>query len=196
MNQSIRLALLATIFSIACLTNISSQTQINPKAGFDTWSMKDENENSGQSHHSGQMIGFDVHILNNRLLFAPGFHYHRVSVLNEDNGLSFRLPKNNGIHYFTIPLTFGFQVLELPALNAFVMAGGESTFFYGLDKNDIGLDDDMLHGVFASLTGAVQFEVFSLVTLDLKYHYALHPVYKSRSESKLRGWTLAAGVKF
>ena len=91
---------------------------------------------------------------------------------------------------------FGLQVLDLPMVDGFVMAGGESTFFYGLDSNDINLDDDKLHGIFASLTAGAQVELFSILTVDLKYHYALHPIIKERPQSKLRGWTIAAGLKF
>ena len=189
------IACLLLLFSVLGIQNGSAQTQINPKLGFGTWSIADEKDLEGLSSHSGQTIGFDVHILDNRLLFAPGFHYHRISIVNREEGLNFDLGKRNGVHYFTIPLTFGLQVLELPVVDAFVMAGGESTFFYGLDSNDINLDDDKMHGVFASLTAGAQVELFSLLTVDLKYHYALHPIIKERPQSKLRGWTLTAGFK-
>ena len=172
------------------------QTQINPKVGFETWTIKDEMDQAHQSSHSGQTIGFDVYILHNRLLFAPGFYYHRMSILNQEEGFNFNMTGSNGVHYFSIPVTFGLQLIDMPVIDAFVTAGGESTFFYSLDKNDIDLDDDMMHGVFASLTGGAQVELFSLLTVDVKYHYALHPIIKARPDSKLRGWTLAAGIKF
>ena len=173
-----------------------SQTQINPKVGFESWTIKDEMDLSGQSSHSGQTIGFDVYILRNRLLFAPGFHYHRMSILNQEEGFNFKMPGRNGAHYFSIPVTFGMQVIDLPAFEFYLMGGGETTFFYGLDDNDLALDDDKFHGVYASLTGTAQVELFSLLTLDLKYHHAFHPIIKSRPESKVRGWTIAAGIKF
>lgn len=174
----------------------STQTQINPKVGVESWSLKDEMDLSGNSNHAGQMIGFDVYIVQKRLVFVPGFNYHRISIVNREEGLNFKLAKTNGTHYFTIPLTFGIQLLDLPGIGAYVLAGGETTFFHSLDSNDIGLDDDELKGVFASLTAGAQVELLSILTLDIKYHYALHPILKSRPDSKLRGFTLAAGVKF
>ncbi|MEO5905215.1 MAG: hypothetical protein ABIQ11_00705, partial [Saprospiraceae bacterium] len=131
-----------------------------------------------------------------RFLFVPGFHYHRLSILNQEDGFTFEIPPRNGVHYFTIPVTFGIKVIDIPAFNFSLMAGGEANFYYSLDSNDLELDDDRLHGVFASLTGVAQVEVISFLTLDLKYHHALHPIIKERPESKLRGWTLALGVKF
>jgi len=192
----LRLACLLIFFNVMGVLAAQNQTQINPKLGFDTWSIEDEIELSGQSSHSGQFIGFDVYVQRNRLIFVPGFHYHRLSIVNQEDGFTFQFQKRNGAHYFSIPLTFGLQVIDLPVIDAYVMAGGESTFFYSLDANDINLDDDQLHGVFASLTGVAQVELFSIMTLDIKYHYALHPIIKERPDSKLRGWTLAAGIKF
>lgn len=188
----IGLLLLLVVFSTE---KASSQTQINPKLGFGSWTIKDEVE-FGKSVHTGQTLGFDVYILHNRLLFAPGFHYRRISIMNKEEDLNFNITGRNGTHYFSIPLTFGLQVLDLPAIQAFVTAGGESTFFHSIDENDINLDDDQLHGVFLGLTGGAQLELFSLVTLDVKYHHALQPIIKARAESKLRGWSFAAGIKF
>ena len=196
MILTLRLAVLLFVFGFIAIPKGETQTQFNPKIGLETWSIKDEVAQAGNSAHSGQMIGFDMYILHNRLLFAPGFHYHRISILNREEGLNFRLVERNGSHYFTIPMTFGLQALDLPGIDAFIMGGGEVSFFYSLDSNDIGLDDDKLHGVFASLTGVAQVELFSILTMDLKYHHALHPIFKERPESKLRGWTLAAGIKF
>lgn len=196
MILTLRLVIFLSLISLVAIHQGEAQTQFNPKIGLETWSIKDEKDNVGQSAHSGQMIGFDMYILDNRLLFAPGFHYHRISILNREEGLNFRLVERNGGHYFTIPMTFGLQAIDLPMIDAFIMGGGEVSFFYSLDSNDIGLDDDKLHGVFASLTGVAQVELFSILTVDLKYHHALHPILKERPESKLRGWTLAAGIKF
>jgi hypothetical protein len=196
MKMNLRFSGLLFLFSLFGLSALQSQTQINPKIGFESWSLKDEMADSGNSSHSGQTIGFDVYITHNRLLFAPGFYYHRMSILNQEEGFNFKFQKRNGTHYFSIPLTFGLQVIDLPGIDAYVMGGGESTFFYSLDSNDLSLDDDKLHGVFAGLTGGAQVELFSFVTLDVKYHHALHPIIKERPESKLRGWTFAAGIKF
>ena len=192
----LRLACLLIFVNLLGTAAAQSQTQINPKLGYESWSLKDEMDQTGNSSHSGQFIGFDVYVQHNRLLFVPGFHYHRLSILNQEEGFNFRFHKRNGTHYFSIPVTFGFQVLDLPGIDAYLMAGGESTFFYSLDSNDIHLDDDKLHGVFASLTGVAQVELFSLLTLDFKYHHAFHPIIKERPESKLRGITIAAGIKF
>ena len=191
-----RLVSLLMFLGVLGFSSAKAQTQFNPKMGFESWSILDEKNMDNMSNHSGQMIGFDMYITDNRFVFAPGFHYHRISILNLDEGLNFKLVERNGSHYFSIPMTFGLQLLDLPGLSAFVMAGGEATFFHSLDANDIGMDDDKLHGVFASATGSAQLEVVSFLTLDLKYHHAFHPIIKARPEAKLRGWTLALGIKF
>lgn len=196
MIKYLRLACLLLFLSLFSVAYGQGLTQMNPKVGFDSWSLKDEMELAGQSSHSGQFIGFDLYVQRNRLVFVPGFHYHRLSILNQEEGFNFRITGRNGSHYFTIPVMFGVQVLDLPMIDAYLMGGGETTFFYSLDSNDIQLDDDKLHGVFAGLSGAAQVELFSIFTLDVKYHYAFHPILKERPESKLRGWTFAAGIKF
>ena len=190
------LAVLAFICCLAFANNSQAQTKFNPKVGIESWSIKDEAELTGSSNHSGQTIGFDVFVIDNRFLFVPGFHYHRVSILNEEESIKFEIPQRNGTHYFSIPVTFGMQLLDLPGIDLNVMAGGEVTFFHSLDDNDINLDDDKLKGVFAGLTGTAQVELFNIVTLDAKYHHNFHPVFKERPDSKLSGWTLAAGIKF
>jgi hypothetical protein len=196
MNLTLKLAGVLCLLSFFGIQSVEAQTRINPKFGFESWTLKDEMELDGQSSHSGQTIGFDVYILKNRLLFAPGFHYHRLSILNQEEGFNFKFAQRNGIHYFSIPMTFGYQVIDFPGIGAYLMGGGEVTFFYSLDSNDIALDDDQLHGVHAGLTGGLQVELISFLTLDVKYHYAFHPLIKARPESKLRGWTIAAGIKF
>ncbi len=185
---------MALVISMLIAGEGIAQTEINPKAGFETWSLADE-VGQGGSSHSGQTIGFDVFIIKNRFLFVPGFFYHRISILNQEDGLIFEIPKRNGAHYFSIPLQAGMQVLDLAVLDASIMAGGEMSFFYSLDSNDVSLDDDKLHGVFGAITGGVQVQLFSFLTADLKYHHALHPIIKARPESKLRGWTIALGVR-
>jgi hypothetical protein len=175
---------------------LKSQTEFNLKLGVESWILKDEIELLGVSKHPGQFIGFDVYVEKNRLIFAPGFHYHRFSVMNEEERLRFAFEKRNNLHYFTIPLTFGYEFLDLKALNFSLLTGPEVTFFYNIDDNDIGLDDDMLHGVSAGWTAALLSELLTFGTLEVKYHYAFHPIIKIRDESKLRGWTLAAGFKF
>jgi len=87
-------------------------------------------------------------------------------------------------------------LLDLTILDLSIRAGGQGNFFYSLDSNDIGLDDDKMYGVFTSLIGAAQVELLTFLTLDLKYNHALQPSIKSRPGSKLRGWELSAGVKF
>lgn len=196
MNLNMRLACLLFVFGVLSSNTVKAQTKFNPKIGFENWSIKDEADVANMSNHSGQMIGFDMYIQDNRLIFVPGFHYHRISILNLEEKLNFKLVERNGSHYFSIPMTFGLQLIDFPGLSAYIMAGGEATFFHSLDSNDIGMDDDKLHGVFASATASAQIEIVSFLTVDLKYHHAFHPIIKARPESKLRGWTLAAGIKF
>jgi hypothetical protein len=76
------------------------------------------------------------------------------------------------------------------------MAGGEVFFFYNLEENDIGLDNDQLHGVYAGLTGVIHAAVFKFLTLEIRYRHAFNPIIIQRPESKLRGLAFEAGIKF
>lgn len=195
MKLTLTLAIAAFLCTVLSVGEGLAQTRINPKIGFETWIIQDE-VSQGHSSHSGQTIGFDVFVGTNRFLFVPGFYYHRISIPNREEGLIFEIPKKNGAHYFSIPISVGMELLDFGILDASLLGGGEVTFFHSLDSNDISLDDDRLHGVFAGLTGGAQVEVFSILTLDIRYHHALHPMIKNRPDSNLRGWTLAAGIKF
>jgi len=187
---------LSFVFLLAGWQRGFSQAQFNLKTGVESWSVQDELDADGNSHHNGQTIGFDMHLLHNRLVFAPGFHYHRISVLDKADGFVYRFGDDNHINYFSIPITFGFKAIDLKVLDLTGMAGGEVFFFYNLEANEIGLDDDQLHGVYAALTGVAHASVFNYITAEIKYRYALHPLIKDRPESKLRGIALEVGVKF
>jgi len=92
--------------------------------------------------------------------------------------------------------TIGYKVLDLKAVDISGLTGGETFFYYDLESNDIGLDNDQLHGVFLTATGAVHIAFFSFLTTEIRYRYAFHPIIKERPESKLRGWSIEAGIKF
>jgi len=187
---------------VACLLYLFSggtaqaQTAFNIKFGLETWALKDEIDLSGESTHPGQMIGFDVFVEDNRFLFVPGFQYHRISLANEDNSFSLDFDDPHHAHYFMIPLTFGYKVFAASSIELAILGGGEVSFFYDIDENDLGLEDNMFYGVSTNLTGSVHATIFSLLTAEVKYHYALQPIIKIRDDSKLRGWTLAVGLKF
>jgi hypothetical protein len=172
------------------------QAGFNIKFGLETWSLKDEIDQSGVSKHPGQMIGFDVFVEDNRFLFVPGFHYHRISLANEDKSFSLDFDEAHHAHYFMIPLTIGYKVLEIPSIELAILGGAEVNFFYDIDDNDLALEDNMFYGVSTNLTGSLHVTFFSILTTEVKYHYALQPILKIRDDSKLRGWTLAAGLKF
>ena len=172
------------------------QADFNIKAGMESWLLKDEKEQTGQSCHPGQMIGLDVLIKKEKALFVPGIHYHRISIENEDHCFDFNFSDPHHLHYFTIPLTGGYEVLDEPDVNIALLGGVEINFFYDLDDNDVGLEDDMLYGVYTSLVGRLYAELFSVVTAEINYHYALQPIIKIRDDSRLRGWTIAIGAKF
>lgn len=182
--------------SLGFVLGMSAQAEFNVKAGVESWSVKDEKELTGQSSHPGQFLGFDMFIENNRLLFTPGFHYHHISVLNEEKSFHFGIENRNHFHYFTIPLTAGYKFIDVGVWNVSLMAGGEVSFFFDIDENDIELDDDQMHGVWTAWTAILHTELLDFVTAELKYHHAFHPIIKQRSESKLQGMTLAMGVKF
>jgi hypothetical protein len=173
-----------------------AQAGFNAKIGVETWSFKDEAEMSGTSKHPGQMLGFDILIEDNRFLFVPGFQYHRISLVNEDKSFSFDLSNHHHVHYFMIPLTAGYKLTKDAFVNLSVLGGGEVVFFYDVDDNDLGFENSNFYGVSTNLTAMLHAEVFSFLTAEVKYHYGLLPVLRTRDDSKLRGWTLAMGVKF
>jgi hypothetical protein len=108
---------------------IQSQANINVKSGLETWSIQDEKSLTGQSRHLGQMIGFDVLIAKDKLLFVPGLHYHRFSILNEEKSFGLDFSNKHHFHYFTIPMTFGYKVLDESFLDVALLGGGEIYFF-------------------------------------------------------------------
>ncbi|MEO6132627.1 MAG: hypothetical protein ABIQ02_12325 [Saprospiraceae bacterium] len=195
MILSLKKGFLVLSFSVVCLNIAFSQARFNLKTGVESWSIKDELD-AGESHHNGQTIGFDMHLLSNRFIFAPGFHYHRISVLNKQEGLRYNFAKRNHLHYFGIPVTFGYEVFDLKAVNLSFLAGAESFFFYNLDSNDVGLKVDELFGVIPALTGVIQVQVLNVLTADIKYHHALHETIKKRPDSNMSGLSFEIGVIF
>jgi hypothetical protein len=175
---------------------VKAQAGFNAKFGLENWSFKDEMEMTGESSHPGQMIGFDVFVEDKRFLFVPGFHYHRISLENEDQSFSADFSEQHHAHYFMIPLTAGYKLTKDGIVNLSILGGGEVAFFYDVDDNDLGFDDSGFIGVSTNLTAMFHAELFSFLTTEVKYHYGLQPTLKNRDESKLRGWTLALGVKF
>ncbi len=196
MNTKRFLAYLALLLSLTYSDNGNSQPLFNAKTGVESWSVRDEKDLVGESHHSGQTVGFDMRIMKNRLIFAPGFHYHRISVLNKQEGFQYNFSKGNHAHYFSIPLTIGYQFLDFKIVDLSLFAGAESFFFFDLDANDIGLKVDELYGVTPALTGFIQAEILSLITVDVKYHHALHEQIRKRTESLLSGFSFEAGIIF
>jgi len=193
---SMKQSILAVVIAFCWVTAGQAQSIFNLKTGVDTWSFQDEKDVQEESSHPGQFFGFDVFIEKNRGLFVPGFHYHRISILNEDEKFDYSFNESHHVHYFTIPLTFGYKFLDFANWNMSALAGGEINFFYDLDPNDVGLDDDMFYGVWTDLTGVLHTEFASFITADVKYHYGLQPIINIRDDSKLSGWTLALGLRF
>ena len=177
-------------------TKSDAQTEFNIKIGAETWSWQDEKAQSGRSSHPGQMIGFDMKVGQGLFYFVPGFQYHRISVLNEDNRFSFDFSEAHHMHYFTIPMLCGYSIVDSSSINLSALAGVEANFFYSLDDNDVGLEDDMYYGMTAALSAGLRADFFSWLTAEISYHYGFLPTLKTRDDSKLRGWTIAAGVKF
>jgi hypothetical protein len=182
--------------TVMAFVTMQAQAEFNLKAGVETWSLQDEKDLEGGSRHPGQFLGFDVFVEDRRFLFVPGFHYHHISVLREKDPFVWGFPGENYLHHFSIPLTFGYKILEASSWDISVLAGAEVTFFYTVDDNDTGLDDDMLHGVSTGWTGMLHTEVFAFITAEMKYHHAWQPIIKERGGSRLRGVTFAAGIKF
>lgn len=196
MNICIRRIGLACMLYVLSYSVAQAQAGFNAKIGVETWSFKDEAEMTGQSQHPGQMIGFDVLIEDNRFLFVPGFQYHRISLVNEDQRFSFNFSEHHHVHYFMIPLTAGYKLTKDSFVNLSALAGGEVVFFYDVDENDLGLVSNSFYGISTNLTAILHAEIFSFFTVEVKYHYGLLPVLRTRDDSKLSGWTLAMGVKF
>jgi len=196
MNIGSRQIGLAYLGLLMMLGKSNAQTLLNPKMGMETWSLKDETELSGQSRHPGQMIGLDVIVMKDRWLFMPGFQYHRISMINEEHSFSFDFNDPHHAHYFIIPLQAGYTVTSDSSFQLSVLAGAAVNIFYDLDQNDLGLNAEDFYGVTTSLTAGLCAEFLSFLTAEIKYQFALQPILKPRDDSKLRGWTLALGVRF
>lgn len=196
MNICIRQIGIVVIICVCSWTAGDAQTGFNIKFGAETWSLKDEKAQSGESSHPGQMIGFDVFVGEDRFYFVPGFHYHRISVLNEEDPFSLDFSDPHHMHYITIPLMAGYKVIDSSFVNLSILAGGEINFFYSLDENDVGLDDNDFYGLSGALSAGLHAEFFSILTTEIRYHYGLFPILKTRDDSKLSGWTIAIGAKF
>jgi len=173
-----------------------SQVVFNPKIGLETWSLKDESEMSGQSKHPGQLFGLDLILQKEKWMFIPGFEYHRISMKNENNAFSFDFSDPHHAHYFVIPLQAGYTIYGDSINHVSLVAGADLNFFYDLDENDLGFEDDMFYGVTSALTASAFATLFTHFTAEVKYHYALQAMLKERDDSKLRGWTFAIGVRF
>lgn len=173
-----------------------AQTNINAKFGAETWSFKDEAEMKGASKHPGQMLGFDILVEDNRFVFFAGFQYHRISLINEGQSFSLDFSEPHHAHYFMIPLTAGYTLFQSKEIKLSMLGGGEAVFYYDVDDNSLGFDENDFYGVSTNLTAMLHAELFSLLTAEVRYHYGLLPVLKTRDDSKMRGWTLALGVKF
>lgn len=196
MNICIRQIGILLITCVCAWTKVDAQTGFNVKFGAETWSLKDEKAQTGESSHPGQTIGFDVFVGEERFYFVPGFYYHRISVLNEEEHFSLDFSESHHMHYFTIPMMAGYKFIETSTINMSALAGAEVNFFYSLDENDVGLDDNMFYGLTAALSAGLHAEFFSILTAEVRYHYGLLPILKTRDDSKLSGWTLAVGAKF
>ena len=196
MNISLQRISLACLFYMFSYGIATAQVGFNAIIGIEAWSFKDEADMTGQSNHPGQMIGFDVFVEDNRFVFVPGFHYHLISLQNEDQNFSFDLSEHHHAHYFMIPLTAGYKLTKDAIVNLSAVGGGEVVFFYDVDDNNLGFDDNGFIGVSTNLTAMLHAELFSFLTAEVKYHYGLQPTLKNRDDSKLRGWTLAMGVRF
>ncbi len=184
------------VLSLGLATGLSAQTEFNPKTGIEAWRFRDEKKMTGTSRHPGQIIGFDMMIRKNRWCFSPGFQYHRISAVHEDKSFRLDFSSSHHMHFFMIPLAFGYTLLDESMLDLSLLGGGEIVFFYNLDQNDVGLDDDMFHGISTALTAALHTEWFDLATFDINYHFGLQPLLKTREQSTVRGLTLALGVQF
>ena len=196
MNIGIRQTGLVWLWILMAYGMGYSQVVFNPKIGLETWSLKDENEMSGQSKHPGQMFGLDLILQKEKWMFIPGFEYHRISMENEDNAFSFDFSDAHHAHYFVMPFQAGYHLLGDSIHQLSIVAGADLNFFYDLDENDLGLEDDMFYGVTTALTGSVFATLFTNFTAEVKYHYALQAMLKDRDDSKLSGWTIAIGVRF
>lgn len=181
---------------LAPVSVMFAQAKINVKAGLETWSYKDEKTSVNTSRHPGQSLGVDVLVEKGRGLFVPGFHYHRFSAENEGTAFEVSFKDARHLHYFTIPLLFGYSLTDESALEFSLLLGPEVQFFYNVDDYPSGPDDDLMHGVSTSLTGTVHALLFSFLTAEVRYRHGLQPLIRIREESHVRGWTLAVGIAF
>lgn len=175
--------------------DLMAQADINIMAGIETWSLKDELETFDRSRHPGQLIGINILVEKGRGVFMPGFHYHRFTAGHEPRSFEFSFRNPRHLHYFTIPLLFGYKLTDESLVDVTLMAGPEVQFFYQVDPNDAGLDDDMMYGVSTSFSAGIHSEWFSIFTLECRYHHGLQPLIRTRGDSKLRGISLGLGIQ-
>ena len=143
---------------------LKAQTHVDVKIGVECWSFRDENEQLGHSKHNGQMIGVEVPVQDDRFLFIPGLHYRRISVENNGPCFSPNFDESDYLHYFTIPVLFGYETWKREDIVLLLSGGPEINFFYDLDENDAGYEQESMKGMHAGLQFLVQGRFFDLIT--------------------------------
>jgi hypothetical protein len=196
MNHQKHLILLVWIMlpTVPIWGQLPSTTKFNLKAGLETWRFKDEVDLIGDSRHPGQMMGFEIHVQKQQSLFLAGIRYHRFSIPQLEKAFAFPSAVSEPFHYFSIGLSYGYQVWRPKMVQWTLLAGGEALFFYDISANSVGLDDDSLKGVSTALALGLQLAWFDLITTEIRFRFGLQPLVKNRDESVINGLTLGIGV--
>jgi hypothetical protein len=196
MNIGGRLKVWFWLYLLITTGAAQSQVTFNPKIGLETWALKDEKELSGTSKHPAQMVGFGLLLKKENWMFMPGLEYHRISMQNEDHRFGLDFDDAHHAHYFFLPLQAGYTFPVDSSILLSVIAGVDINLFYEMDENDLGLSADQFYGITTALTGSLFAELFRFLTVEVKFHYGLQSILKTRQDARWRGWTLALGYKF
>lgn len=183
-------------FVVLCAMKAQSTAKLNFKAGYSVFQLADEEGIFENRSHTTQHAGFDVLIEKNNLLFIPGFHYYRIGLEPEDFKTSEIFSKRPYGNYAKMPLSFGYHFRATPVLSFSAYGGGNFNFFLRVDDNDSGLTNDRFRGIHVNAHVGAQILIVNHITLDFLYEHGFMPIYKTRDESKISGFTLSAGFVF
>jgi hypothetical protein len=176
--------------------NAQSTAKFNLKVGYSVFQIADEDGIFENRSHTTQHAGFDVLIEKNNWLFIPGFHYYRIGLEPEDFKTSELFSKRPYGNFAKMPISFGYHFRQTPVISFSAYGGGSANFFLRVDENDSGLTNDRFKGIHLNAHIGAQILIVNHITVDFLYEHGFMPIYKTRDESKISGFTLSLGFVF
>lgn len=189
-----------SIFACVILILLSSQlasgqAKFNLKTGLYAARFEDEKESNADLWHIEHRYGFDIHVMNYRLAYIPGFHYQRMSINREEQPFSNNaFNKRNNYHIIRIPMSMGYQVIDRGMATMTVFGGGYVKFILEADDNPAQINTEHLHDLTVGFQAGVQVTL-SVLSVDFQYGHALSKFFLERPDSKLRSFGVSVGIK-